>query len=91
MLNTNTIPARNLQTSYKAIIEAVKAENKIVILTTNTKPQAALVSLEDLEKLQQVKAAKASLDLLQLAQRNKKELGKLPADLRERADEILYT
>lgn len=90
MLDTNIIPARNLQKSYKSIIEEVKSKKHAVVLTTNDKPQAAIVSLEDLEKLQQVKATQASLDMLKLAAESKEELKKLPADLREKADEILY-
>lgn len=90
-MNTNNIPARNLQKSYKSIIEGVKTNKQAVILTTNDKPQAAIVSLEDLEKLQQAKATQASLDILKLATESREELKKLPSDLRERADEILYT
>ncbi len=91
MLNTNIIPARNLQKSYKSIIEGVKTKKQAVVLTTNNKPQAAIVSLEDLERLQQAKATQASLDMLKLATDSKDELKSLPADLRERANEILYS
>ena len=91
MLNTNIIPARNLQKSYKSIIEEVKTKKKAIVLTTNNKPQAAIVSLDDLERLQQTKSMQASLDLLKLAAESKKELKSLPADLRQRADEILYS
>lgn len=91
MFNTTTVPARNLQKSYKSIIEDVKRKKDAVVLTTNDKPQAAIISLEDLEKLQQVKATGDSLDMLKLAAENKEELKTLPADLRDRADEILYS
>lgn len=91
MLNTNVIPARNLQKSYKSIIEEVKTKKNAVVLTTNKKPQAAIVSLEDLEKIQQNKAIQASLDMLKLAVESKEELKSLPANLRQRADEILYS
>lgn len=91
MLNTSTLPARNLQKSYKAIIEGVKTKKHAVVLTTNNQPQAAIVSLEDLERLQQAKNIHASLDLLRLAKDNREELKSLPADLRKRANEILYT
>lgn len=90
MLNTNFLPARNLQKSYKAIIEDVRTKKRAIILTTNNKPQAAIVSLEDLDRLQQAKAMQASLDMLKLANESRKELKSLPADLRERANEILY-
>ncbi len=90
MLNTNIIPARNLQKSYKSIIDDVKTKKYAVVLTTNNKPQAAIVSLEDLEKIQQAKATVASLDLLKLAIESREELKSLPSDLRKRANEILY-
>ena len=90
MLNPSVIPARNLQKSYKSIIEGVKTKKLPVVLTTNNEPQAAIVSLEDLKRLQQAKVARASLDMLKLAVENKEELKNLPADLRGRANEILY-
>lgn len=91
MLHTNLIPARKLQKSYKAIIEDVKNTKNMVVLTTNDKPQAAIVSLEDLEELKRAKAKQNALALLQLATDNKESLKNLPADLREKADEMLYT
>lgn len=89
MLNT-TIPARNLQKSYKSIIEAVKRKKQPVILTTKNSPQAAIVSLEDLEKIQQAKVKQGTLGLIQLAKESKKELKALPSNLRKEADKILY-
>ena len=91
MINTQTVPARNLQKSYKAIIEGVKAKKHAVILTTNNLPQAAIISLEDLTKLQQTKARQASLDILELALKSQEELKSLPANLRQKADEIIYS
>ena len=91
MLNPDVIPARNLQKAYKSIIEGVKTKKNAVVLTTNSEPQAAIVSLEDLERLQQSKAMQASLNMLKLAIENREELKVLPADLRKRADEILYS
>lgn len=90
MLNANIIPARDLQKSYKSIIEKVKAKKQPVILTTNKKPQAAIVSLEDLERIERDKNLEFSVDLLKFAREHKDELKGLPADLRERADKILY-
>lgn len=91
MLNVSIIPARKLQKAYKSIIEGVKLSRQAVILTTNKKPQAAIVSLEDLERLKSVKASQTASDMLQLADENREELKKsLPANLREQADEILY-
>lgn len=90
MLSTNVIPARNLQKSYKSIIEGVKTKKNAVVLTTNNKPQAAIVSLEDLEKLQQAKAQQGTSEMLKFVEEHKAELKQLPANLREIADDILY-
>lgn len=90
MLSTNVIPARNLQKSYKSIIDGVKTKKHVVVLTTKNKPQVAIVSLEDLEKIQQINIQHAALGLLQMAIENKKELKSLPADLRQKTNEILY-
>jgi prevent-host-death family protein len=91
MLNTTSIPARNLQKSYKAIIEAVKRGKQAMILTTNDQPQAAIVSIEDLEELKKAKALRANLDMLKLATESKEELKSLPVDLRDQASKILYS
>jgi len=91
MLNTSIIPARNLQKFYKSIIEDVKAKKRAVVLTTNNKPQAALVSLEDLEELKLAKTRQAALEMLRIGAYNLEELKRLPADLRDKTNDILYT
>ncbi len=91
MLNTSFIPARNLQKSYKSIIEDVKTHKQAVVLTTNAQPQAAIISLEDLDKLKAAKATQAALEMLKLASESREELKSLPVDLRDRANKILYT
>lgn len=91
MLTTNVIPARNLQKAYKSIIEGVKTKKHAVVLTTNDRPQAAIVSLEDLEELKKAKSGQANLSLLKLATDSREELKTLPSDLRKRANEILYS
>ena len=90
MINTSIIPARNLQKSYKSIIEEVKTKKKAVVLTTNNQPQAAIISLEDLEKLQQTKVQQGVTEMLEFIEKHKEELKGLPANLREIADDILY-
>lgn len=91
MINSNVIPARNLQKSYKSIIEEVKNKKKAVILTTNRQPQAAIISMEDLEKLQQAKAKQGTAEILKYVEEHKEELKGLPANLREVADDLLYS
>ncbi len=90
MPNINILPARSLQKSYKSIIEGVKTNKQVVILTTNEVPQAAIVSLEDLEELKSAKAAQNVVEMLTLATENREELKNLPPNLRNQADEILY-
>jgi len=90
MLNPSIVPARNLQKSYKSIIEEVKNKKRAVVLTTNKKPQAAIISLEDLERLQQTKAQQGTTEMLNFVKEHKEELKGLPANLREIADDILY-
>lgn len=90
MLNTSMISARDLQKYYKPIIEGVRKKKRVVVLTTNKKPQAAIVSLEDLAKLNQIRVNQANLEMLRFAKDNMKELKNLPANLREKADELLY-
>ncbi|OGE32367.1 hypothetical protein A3C59_05225 [Candidatus Daviesbacteria bacterium RIFCSPHIGHO2_02_FULL_36_13] len=86
----NTIPARSLQKSYKAIIEGVKTKKQAVVLTTNSKPQAAIIPLEDLDRLKSAKSTSSALEILKLAIEGRKELKSLPKDLRQQADKILY-
>ncbi len=90
MLQTNVMPARNLQKFYKAVIEQVKLDKQPVILTTNEQPQAVIISLEDLDRLNTIKATQTAIDILDLADAHKKELRNLPPDLRAKADSILY-
>jgi hypothetical protein len=91
MEHTPFIPARALQKYYKSIIEDVKRSKRAVILTTNDKPQAALVSLEDLAALKHAKAQQAAVTMLQLAAESREALEGLPADLREKANDLLYS
>jgi prevent-host-death family protein len=90
MLDSQIIPARSLQKSYKSIIEGVKTKKTAVVLTTNSKPQVAIVSLEDLERIQQTKAQQGTAEMLKFIEEYKDELKTLPANLREIADDIIY-
>ena len=86
MLNANIIPARNLQKSYKSIINNVKVKKRAVVLTTNNKPQAAIVSLEDLEKLKDLKSKNSAKALMEVAKKVHEILKdeKLPPDLSQK-------
>lgn len=90
MTNISFLPARSLQKSYKSIIDKVKTKKHAVILTTNDKPQAAIISLEDLEKIQQIKLQQGTNEMLKFVEEHQAELKTLPANLREIADDILY-
>lgn len=67
MLEINSIPARSLQKSYKAIIERVKTKKQPVVLTRNNKPQAAIIALEDLKYIDRKRDKKSAQILLELA------------------------
>lgn len=92
MLNTNIIPARNLQKSYKSIIEAVKLKKGPVILTTNNKHQAAIVSMEDLKKLEELKSKNSGKALFEIVKKAHQILTneELPKDLSKNHDKYLY-
>lgn len=90
MLNTSFVPARTLQKAYKSIINGVKTKNEVVVLTTNKKPQAAIVSLEDLENLKKMKNQSTAKRILDIADKANEELTYLSSNLRLKADEILY-
>ena len=89
-MSASIIPARSLQKSYKSIIDMVRTGNQVMILTTNNKPQAAIVSLKDLEKIQKVTSQQGTAEMLKFIKEHEAELKNLPANLREIADDILY-
>jgi prevent-host-death family protein len=92
MLNSSIqqIPARNLQKSYKSLIEGVASTGKPLVLIIKNKPQAVLVSYEDYRELSAIKSNTGTAKLLEYAKEATARLKHLPPDLRENMDDILY-
>ncbi|MDO8498656.1 MAG: type II toxin-antitoxin system prevent-host-death family antitoxin [bacterium] len=90
MLLTST-SLRDLARRPKEIIAEVKKSKKAKVVMSKSGPQAVIVSLEDYQQLERAKAKQGSLEILKLALSNKRNLKSLPADLRQRANEILYS
>lgn len=82
-----------------ALLEQISKSGPAFIFQ-HSKPKAVMLSIEEYSNMIEVvedhmkknlnKAKQGSLELLKLAQKSRKELESLPADLRVRADEILY-
>lgn len=90
MLNIQQVPARNLQKSYKTLIEGVATTGKPLALIMKNKPQAVLVSFEDYEELTAIKSNSGTAKLLEYAKESADRFKDLPSDLREKMDDILY-
>lgn len=86
-----TVNIRDLARSPKKVLEEIKKSKQPKLIVSQKKPQAVIVSLEEYEELTQAKAKQAALGMLKLAVDHREELKGLPADLRQRATEILYT
>lgn len=55
MLDLYFLPARELQRNYKKVFAKAKASKKPVIIMSNNKPQAAVISMDYLEELESAK------------------------------------
>ena len=51
---TNTVSGRDIQRQYKKIFAKVKKTQKPIVVISDNKPQAAIVSLEMLEKYEKL-------------------------------------
>lgn len=90
---TNTISARELQTSYKKVFKKAQDSNEPIIVITNNKPVGAIVSMSflqkyDMDRLNElVREAQAEYKAGKTKSiRTKEELEK---DLKEMRDEAL--
>lgn len=81
---------RDLARQPKKVIDEVKKSKQAKVVISKKEPQAVIVSLEDYQKLETAKTRQATLRMLQLALDHKKEFQNLPADLRKKANQILY-
>ncbi|MBI4130334.1 type II toxin-antitoxin system Phd/YefM family antitoxin [Candidatus Roizmanbacteria bacterium] len=72
LINTNTISAREIQRNYRQIFNRVRKTNKPVVVISNNKPQAAIVSMDMLGKFNQLQQEADAFRLID-AIRNRNE------------------
>jgi PHD/YefM family antitoxin component YafN of YafNO toxin-antitoxin module len=86
MINTQSIPAREMARNYKSIIAKVKQTKEPVILSTQDQAEAAIISLEDLEKLKQLKSQQSAQALQKIGDLAQTIKGEAPRDLSQNLD-----
>lgn len=59
-----TISARDIQRGYKKVFEKVKKTKKPVVVMSNNKPQAAIVSLDMLEEYNKIKEEQRLFEII---------------------------
>lgn len=90
---SNTISAREIQRRYRAIFNQVQKTNRPVIVITNNKPQAAIVSLKLLkkyDKAQQEQEAFSIIDTIR-ARNTKKKANKIHKEITQAVEKIRHT
>lgn len=80
MFFPTTITAREMLRNYRQVFDKVKRTRQPAVVTSQRKPQVAIVPLEDLENLKNLKNKQSTKALLDLAGAIPKGSG-LPADL----------
>ncbi len=69
-----TISARDIQRGYKKVFDAVKRTKRAVVVMTNNRPQAAIISVDALEEYKRMKEDQelfAIIDEIQSRNRDK--------------------
>ena len=89
MLTTNDVSVRELLRNYKDIAKRVQKTGKPVIVTSQKKPQVAIVSIKDVETLRQAKGQKSTQTLYKLVGIIPKGSG-LPRDLSKNHDKYTW-
>ena len=90
MLNVDYTTLREIQRNPKKVSEEVNKEDKPFIVTSNNRPQFAIVSLNFLSKLQKPHERDERAVLLSLINWAEKKDFDLPSDLSEKHDEYLW-
>src|SRR3989344_760795 len=86
----STVSAREIQRGYKKILEKVKKTRKPIVVMTDNKPQAAIVSLDILEEYNKFKSDQelfSIIDKLQAKNRDKDPI-KVLKDVTEAVEEV---
>lgn len=94
----NTVNIRDILRSHKQVLERLKQTKKRVVIVSQDKPQAGLVSLDDLKRLEELdkqqKYQQSTKSMLEVARKVRQILKKnnehLPADLSTRHDYYHY-
>ncbi len=92
----NTVNIREILRSHKQVLERVKQKKERVVIVSQERPQAGLVSLDDLKKLEEMdkqqKYQQSTKSLLEAAKAVHQLLKdeKLPRDLSTRHDYYHY-
>src|SRR5260221_3006713 len=89
MLNTITISARDMLRNYKGVAKRVQKTGEPIIVTSQKKPQVAIVNVEDLEVLEEAKGRRSTQAFLQLVGIVPKGSG-LPKDLSRNHDKYAW-
>jgi prevent-host-death family protein len=82
-MNNFVVSSRDMQRSYKDIVERVKHTKMPALIVSQNKPQAAIVSLEDYEELRRIRMRKGLEELQHLAHQIAEEHkdNPLPSDM----------
>ena len=89
MLIPITVTSRDILRNYKEVFKRVRETKQPAVVTSQKKPQVAIVSLDDLSQLQELKYKKSTKALLDLAGIIPKGSG-LPSDLSEKHNEYAW-
>ena len=89
MLSTITISARDMLRNYKDVAERVQKTGESIIVTSQKKPQVAIVNVEDLEVLEEARGRRSTQATLELVGLIPKGSG-LPKDLAQNHDKYAW-
>jgi PHD/YefM family antitoxin component YafN of YafNO toxin-antitoxin module len=89
MLNTTTISAREMLRNYKKVAKNVQKTGERVIVTSQKKPQVAIVNLKDLKILEEERGRRSTQATLKLIGIIPKNSG-LPRDLSKNHDKYTW-
>ena len=91
-MNTFAVSARDIQRSYKQVVERVRQKKEAAVLMRQREAQAVIVSIEDFQELQEMRKKNSAQNLLDWAHEMRELLKgeKLPSDLSTRHDYYLW-
>jgi prevent-host-death family protein len=85
----DTISAKQIQREYKKIFQKANKENKPILVITNNKPVAAIISIQLLDKLENMKKSEqAEKEAFEEYQQRKAKLVSSAQDLQKDLKEL---